>query len=115
MSASLECCRYRTIPRERFLSAGELKRPGFVLDQAEDQQAAAAIRLLQFTGARSSDTAGLRWHWIRETRAVLPDSKAIPKTIQLPAPARAVLGSLPRDAEFVFPNRKGDGLSQSPR
>jgi len=101
--------RYRTAPRERFLSAGELKRLGFVLDHAEDRQAAAAIRLLLFTGARSSEIAGLKWDWIRETRAVLPDSKSGPKTIQLPSPARAVLASLPRDGEFVFPNRKGDG------
>jgi len=101
--------RYRTAPRERFLSADELKRLGFVLDHAEDRQAAAVIRLLLFTGARSSEIAGLRWDWIRETRAVLPDSKTGPKTIQLPAPARAVLASLPRDGAFVFPNRKGDG------
>ncbi len=101
--------RYRTAPRERFLSAGELKRLGFVLDHAEDRQAAAAIRLLLFTGARSSEIAGLKWDWIRETRAVLPDSKTGPKTIQLPAPARAVVASLPRDGEFVFSNRKGNG------
>jgi len=101
--------RYRTAPRERFLSADELKRLGFVLDHAEDRQAAAAIRLLLFTGARSSEIAGLKWDWIRETRAVLPDSKTGPKTIQLPAPARAVLASLPRGGDFVFPNRTGDG------
>ena len=100
--------RYRTAPRERFLSADELRRLGFVLDHAEDRQA-AAIRLLLFTGARSSEIAGLRWDWIRETRAVLLDSKTGPKTIQLPTPARAVLASLPRDGAFVFPNRKGDG------
>ena len=101
--------RYRMKPRERFLSPDELKRLGFVLDHAGDRQAAAAIRLLLFTGARSSEIAGLRWDWIQGTRAVLPDSKTGPKTIQLPAPARAVLATLPRDGEFVFPNRKGDG------
>ncbi len=100
--------RYRTTPRERFLSPDELKRLGFVLDHAEDRQAAAAIRLLLLTGARSSEIAGLRWDWIRGRRAVLPDSKTGPKTIQLPAPARAVLAALPRTGEFVFPNRKGD-------
>ena len=101
--------RYRMTPRERFLSAEELKRLGCVLEHAGDRQAAAAVRLLLFTGARSSEIAGLRWAWIRDTRAVLPDSKTGPKTIQLPAPARAVLASLPRDGEFVFPNRQGDG------
>ncbi|WP_428097640.1 hypothetical protein [Candidatus Rariloculus sp.] len=86
--------RYRVKPRERFLSVEELKRLGFVLDHAEDTQAAAAIRLLLFTGARSSEITGLKWAWIRGTRAVLPDSKTGPKTIQLPPPAKAVLQSL---------------------
>ena len=101
--------RYKTAPRERFLSVDELKRLGFVLDHAEDKQAAAAVRLLLFTGARSSEITGLRWDWIRGTRAVLPDSKTGPKTIQLPPPARAVLSGLPRNGRFVFPNRSGHG------
>ena len=100
--------RYRLKPRERFLSLEELKRIGFVLDHSEDTQAAAAIKLLLFTGARSSEITGLRWRWIRGSRAVLPDSKTGPKTIQLPPPARAVLNALPRNGEFVFPNGKGD-------
>ncbi|MXY39934.1 MAG: site-specific integrase [Rhodospirillaceae bacterium] len=99
--------RYRTKPRERFLSLDELKRLGFVLDHAEDRQAAAAVRLLLFTGARSSEITGLRWDWIRDTRAVLPDSKSGPKTIQLPPPARAVLHALPRRSRFVFPDAQG--------
>ena len=101
--------RYRVKPRERFLSLEELKRLGFVLDHAEDTQAAAAIRLLLFTGARSSEITELKWAWIRGTRAVLPDSKTGPKSIQLPPPARAVLQSLPRTGDFVFPNRRGEG------
>ena len=101
--------RYKTVPRERFLSLDELKRLGFVLDHADDRQAAAAVRLLLFTGARSSEITGLRWDWIRGARAVLPDSKTGPKAIQLPPPARAVLNGLPRQGRFVFPNRKGDG------
>ena len=100
--------RYPMKPRERFLSRDELKRLGFVLDHAEDAQAAAAIRLLLFTGARSSEITALRWTWIRGTRAVLPDSKTGPKAVQLPPPARAVLNALPRIGPFVFPNRRGD-------
>ena len=101
--------RYRTTPRERFLSLDELKRLGFVLDHADDKQAAAAIRLLLFTGARLSEITGLRWDWMRSTRAVLPDSKTGPKAIQLPPPARAVLNGLLREGRFVFPNKRGDG------
>lgn len=84
--------RHRMQPRERFLSLDELKRLGFVLDQADDRQ--AAVRLLLFTGARPSEVTGLRWDWIRGARAVLPDSKTGPKAIQLPPPARAVLAGL---------------------
>ena len=65
------------------------------------------IRLLLFTGARSSEITGLRWDWIRNTRAVLRDSKTGPKTIQLPPPAQAVLYSLPRTSRFVFPDSRG--------
>ncbi len=101
--------RYKTVPRERFLSLDELKRLGFVLDHADDRQAAAAIRLLLFTGAGSSEITGLRWDWIHGARAMLPDSKTGPKAVQLPPPARAVLNGLPRQGRFVFPNRKGDG------
>ena len=101
--------RYKITPRERFLSLDELKRLGFVLDHADDRQAAAVVRLLLFTGARSSEITGLRWDWIRGTRAVLPDSKTGPKAVQLPPPARAVLNGLPREGRFVFPNRTGDG------
>ena len=100
---------HRMKPRERFLSPDELKRLGFVLDHADDRQAAAAIRLLLFSGARSSEITGLQWDWVRGTRAVLPDSKTGPKAIQLPPPARAVLQGLPRTSRFVFPNAEGSG------
>ena len=99
---------YRTAPRERFLSLDELKRLGFVLDHANDRQAAAAVRLSLFTGARSSEITGLREDWIRGTRAVLPDSKTGLKAVQLPPPTRAILNGLPREGRFVFPNRRGD-------
>lgn len=65
------------------------------------------MRLLLFTGTRSSEITGLRWDWIRDTRAVLPNSMSGPKTIQLPPPARAVLHSLPRTSRFVFPDARG--------
>ena len=85
-------------PRTRSCSTGRCPASG-----------CASIRLLLFTGARSSEITGLRWDWIRGTHAVLPDSKTGPKAVQLPPPARAVLNALPRTGPFVFPNRKGDG------
>ena len=88
--------RYKMKPRERFLSVDELNLLGFVLDHAEDAQAAAAIRLLLFTGARSSEITGLRWDWIRGTRALLPDTKTGPRTISLSPEAARVLAAIPR-------------------
>ena len=96
-------------PPERFLSLDELKRLGFVLDHADDRQAIAAIRLLLFTGARSSEITRLQWDRIRGTRAVLPDAKTGPKTIRFPPPARAVLQGVARTSRFVFPNPEGTG------
>ncbi len=98
-------------PCERFLSLEELRRLGFVLDHAEDRQA-AAVHLLLFTGARSSEIADLQWDGILDTRAVLSTSRTGPKAIQLPSPARAVLNGLnglPRNGRFVFLNRKAGG------
>ena len=101
--------RYKMKPRERSLSLDELKRLGFVLDHAEDAQAAAAIPLLLFTGARSSEITGLEWDWIRGTCALLPASKTGPKTVRFPPPARAVLAALPRASRFIFPDASGTG------
>ena len=51
--------RYKTAPRERFLSLDELKRLGFVLEHAGDGQATAAIRLL---GHRQRETTAIYAH-----------------------------------------------------
>ena len=113
--------RYKRPAMERFLSAEELKRLGFVLDHADDAQAAAAIRLLLFTGARSSEIIGLRWEWIRETRAVLPgetlrqqdrtedDPASAPGARRAPLPAALGAVRLPQwerrraDVQFQLP------------
>jgi len=54
--------RYKTTPRERFLSGDVLKRLGFVLGHARDKLAATTIRLLLLAGAQSSEITGLRWN-----------------------------------------------------
>lgn len=85
--------------RERFLSGDELARLGDVLTSYGGwPYAAAAVRLLVFTGARLGEILGLRWEWVDLERgeARLPDSKTGAKTLHLPPPALAVLAELPR-------------------
>ena len=98
--------RYKTTPRERFLSADELKRLGFVLDHAGDAQTVAAIRLLLFTGARPSEITGLRWQWTRGVRAVLPASKTGPRTVWIGPEVAKLVAALPRRGsdDQVFPD-----------
>ena len=102
--------RYKMPPRERFLSLEELKRLGFVLDHAEDEQAAAAIRLLMLTGARLSEILNLTWNEIGEigedgASVRIEDSKTGPRTLWLGPEAANVLAGLPQaeDATRVFP------------
>lgn len=101
--------------RERFLSELELARLADALAAMEAERrlsgsAAAAIRLLLFTGCRKSEILTLCWDWIDLERRCLrlPDSKTGAKTVPLAAPALAVLSGLPRASEFVLP--AGNGL-----
>lgn len=85
--------------RERFLSAEELARLRDALAAWPGSPfAAAAIRLLLFTGARLGEVLGLQWSFINFEKgtARLPDSKTGAKTLHLPPPALAVLANLPR-------------------
>ena len=74
-------------------------------------QAAAAIRLLMFTGARRGEVLALRWDKIDLEKGIarLPDSKTGFKVLQLPAPAVALLEALPRTSEWVLPGDSASG------
>jgi integrase len=125
--------KYAERRHERYLSAEELVRLGAAIREAEtigipwsvdeerptakhapkperrrtpmSPQAAAALRLLLFTGGRLREILNLRWEWVDFERQALflPDSKTGRKTIYLNMPALAVLQSLPRLGRFVFP------------
>ena len=123
--------RYHEDGRERFLSTDELVRLGAAIRQAQTQgiawdvdeakptskhvpkrkrrtvigpHAAAAIRLLLFTGCRLREILGLRWEHIDFERGVLflPETKTGKKTVVLNAPALAVLNGLDRIGNFVI-------------
>lgn len=123
---------YREHKRQEFMGATELSILGDTLDRMErtwlerqstkekrtgdlvdtiTPQAAAAIRLLMFTGARRGEILALKWANIdlEQGVAVLPDSKTGFKVLQLPAPAMAVLNGLPQVSEYVFPSPSAAG------
>jgi integrase len=118
--------------RERFLSGQELASLGAAIREAETigipwevdttkptakhvpkeknrrtligKHAAAAIRLLIFTGARLREILHLRWEDVDLERGLLalPDSKTGKKAIVLNAPAMSVLAGLPHIGAYVI-------------
>lgn len=114
--------------RERFLTVQELERLGAAIREAEtkgipwtarkelrftriDPFAAAAIRLLLFTGCRLREILHLKWEYFDFERGLLflPTSKTGRKTIVLNTSAVSVLESLHRVSSFVVP---GDNLDK---
>jgi len=79
--------------------------------------AAAALRLLIFTGARLREILGLRWEWVDLERGLLllPDSKTGKKSIVLNAPAMKVLAELPRLGAYVIAGQSAGRDEEAPR
>jgi integrase len=119
--------------RERFLTGEELERLGAAIREAETKGvpwevdetgpkakhlpkaknrytkigpfAAAALRLLLFTGCRLREILHLKWENVDTERGLLflADSKTGKKTVVLNAPALAVLTGLDRVGSYVVP------------
>jgi len=119
--------------RERFLTGKELERLGSAVREAEtkgiawdvdegkpearhlpkaknrftkiDPFAAAALRLLLFTGCRLREILHLKWQHVDLERGLLflPESKTGRKTIILNAPTIAVFSGLDRIGPYVIP------------
>ena len=123
--------KYAEQSKERFLSLEELGRLGASLLTAESkgipwqpdpdkktkhapkaenrftvvgEHAAAALRLLLFTGARLREILHLKWENVDFDRGLLflADSKTGKKTVVLNAPALAVLSDLTRIGDYVI-------------
>lgn len=103
--------RFKTEPKERFLSPQEFRRMARELDADEANYPAqvAIVRLLIFTGARIGEIRDLEWDWVQLPRLMLPDSKTGPKTIWLNSQAARILQTVEQrpDTKFVFANRSG--------
>jgi integrase len=131
--------------RERYLTTAELARIGEAIREAEKiglsydvdetrhtakhapkkpnrrtkigPHAAAALRLLIFTGARLREILNLRWDEVDFERGLLllPKSKTGKKTIVLNAPALAVLNAIPRLGNFVIAGSAAGEKNERPR
>jgi len=95
--------KYKEQGRERFLSVEELSNLADIMGDMEESGAlgpfaAAAIRLLIFTGARVEEILTLQWAHVDINQGVLflPDSKTGKKVIWLSAPAKQLLCELPK-------------------
>jgi integrase len=135
--------RYPEKSRERFLSAAEMERLGSAIRLAEtdgipwlikpdkkskhvpkerqattiDPFAAAALRLLLFTGGRLGEILSLKWAHVDMERGLLllPDSKTGRKTIVLNAPAMEVLAGLTRTGVYVVAGSSAGSPDEKPR
>ena len=110
--------RYRTRPRERFLTPEEFRRLGRALGDLEAggrmwPPAIAAFRLLALTGCRRSEILNLRWDDVdrKAGELRLRDAKAGPRMVPLTVPVLRVLNGIPRqpDNPWVIPAKYGDG------
>ena len=130
--------KFKESRRERFLTGVELERLGNAIREAETTgipwtvdetkpaakhvpkakrftriapSAAAALRLLLFTGCRLREILHLRWEHVdfEPGCLFLPDSKSGRKTVILNAPALAVLNALERVGPYIVP---GDDPAQ---
>jgi integrase len=100
--------------RTRYLTTEEVDRLNAALATYEDQEAANAIRLLLFTGARRGETLAAKWDdfdleagvWIK------PGATTKQRTehrVPLSAPARQLLAGMKRSSEYLFPGKDGKG------
>lgn len=130
--------------RQRYLTADEMRRLGEAIVESEtvgiqwepdpsrkskhapkaenrrvkaDQHAAAALRLLIFTGCRLREILHLRWAEYDADRGLLllPDSKSGQKTVVLATPAIDILEKLPRIGRYVIASESAGKNDERPR
>ena len=95
--------------RERYLSEEEALRLLDALEAEKNRQAAQAVRLLLFTGARKSEVLAARWEnvdWGRRILTVPLSKSGKARHIPLSDAALQVLAEIPRCSEWLFPSAR---------
>lgn len=99
--------RYKEKGRERYLSSDELRRLWRALDRVEPDypMAVMVIRLLVYTGCRSSEVRLLQWKDYRGGHWHLQDSKTGAKTVYLCSQVREYLKTWTSNSDYLFHGR----------
>jgi integrase len=99
--------RYKEKGRERYLTPDELRQLWRALEALEHGYpiAVMVIRLLVYTGCRSSEVRTLRWDEYRGGHWHLSDSKTGAKTVCLCSQVREYLAHWSSDSEYLFHGR----------
>jgi integrase len=108
---------YREEKRDRFLSPEEVRRVNEALASESNPYWRAYFPLSLLLGTRRGELLTLKWEDIDFEQKVLriPSTKAgRPHLLPLPTAAVAILDSLPRTAELVFPGKGRDGHLAEP-
>jgi integrase len=110
------------IPRDRYLSADEIKRLADVLTTHQNRRCANIIRLLLLTGARRGEAMNARWEQFDLENAIWTKPAATTKQRRLHrvplsraavALLRSIRASVPMDSPWVFPGDvKGNPISE---
>jgi integrase len=107
--------RYREQPRDRILSADELRRIAVALTEIEaegaNRSAVVAVRLLAMTGWRISEIINLHWEDLSPDRGevFLADTKTGSRWATISVEALALLADAPRQGDAVLPGKSTAG------
>jgi integrase len=98
-------------PKDRVLSPEELLALGKTLQDAGDDAAAEAIKLIALTGLRRQEACGLKWKEVDfENHALRLETSKTGRSIRpIGRTALNLLRSNPNHSEWVFPNRSKTG------
>ena len=97
---------FRERSRERYVRPDEMPRLLRAIEQEENAEGRAALKLLLLTGCRKTEILRARWEDVNLRRGELrlPEAKEGGRTVRLPAEAVEVIKSLSRTSPYLFPS-----------